>query len=222
MADGLGSVAEKAKNDALNNGTSLFKWFAVAGTREAELICNAPAASTQIAKATAELRQTRETISTESKEFDRNAHLKSSRKSMEDNMTFYEEREEDLKSDLAAEITQSTPISQSIDDIRAELDNLREILGPKDAAFHSILKRSCALPGPSFSSLVKISRAGPNKLVCDAFRAGSIWSPLHVDTAIDDITLRCSEATALDVGDASTKNEDVIDTAAEPRSSNCS
>lgn len=59
---------EKVKKDALNNVGSFRVLVTAACMREVELVSNASAASDQMEKATAELRQTRNTISMQSKE----------------------------------------------------------------------------------------------------------------------------------------------------------
>lgn len=68
-------VMNKSSIDALNHVTSLRKRVVVSGKHDAELLTNASASFKQIARASAVLSQVRDTISTESEELARNAHL---------------------------------------------------------------------------------------------------------------------------------------------------
>lgn len=71
-----------------------------------------------------ELRQAQETISTRSKELARLTQLNSSVKCLEDNVALYEVSEDYLKIELAAEINNSTRLSQLVYDICAEVVDL--------------------------------------------------------------------------------------------------
>lgn len=73
-----------------------------------ELPSKASSASSQIASATAELRQARNTISMQSKELAKNAQLRMSMKSLEDNVAFYNGSEGSPKSEFAVMTTKST------------------------------------------------------------------------------------------------------------------
>lgn len=61
---GLVSVAEKPDNNDLSNVTSLRGLVVAARTSEAELLCRASAASSQLARAAVELRRLRDSILT--------------------------------------------------------------------------------------------------------------------------------------------------------------
>lgn len=93
----------------------------VAGMREAELVSSVSAASSHISRATAVLRQACDTISTQSKKLATVAQLKSSMKSLEDNVAFHEASGEDLKSELVPTTTETTRLSQLFDDVRANV-----------------------------------------------------------------------------------------------------
>lgn len=104
----------------------------VSGTREAKLPSGASVPSSQIERATAELPQAGNTITTQSMDVAKIAQLKSSIKRVEDRVRFYEACEKDMKSELEASITKSTRIGQLFDDIHAEVVDLREWLRGKD------------------------------------------------------------------------------------------
>lgn len=70
---------------------------AAATLREAKLICNASAASEQIARSPAALHQACDTITTQSKKLASVAQLKSSTKSPENRVAFHEASEDELK-----------------------------------------------------------------------------------------------------------------------------
>lgn len=72
------------------------------GLREEELLFSASAASSQKAKATAEMRQTHDTIGTRSKELMNISQLKTSIKGLKDSESFYEASEESLNGNLEA------------------------------------------------------------------------------------------------------------------------
>lgn len=78
----LALETEIAKKDNSNDVPSLRELSTAARTREAELLSNELAASSQMAMVTAELRLSGDTISTKSKKFAKAAHLKSSIESM--------------------------------------------------------------------------------------------------------------------------------------------
>lgn len=113
----LVSIAEKSTNNALNDVMSLCERVAFAGTREAELLSNESTTLNKIATATAELRQARDTISTQSRELAKIAQLKMSIKSLQDNVAFYEASEESLKGELAAVTMESTRLGQLFDSV---------------------------------------------------------------------------------------------------------
>lgn len=95
---GLLSEAEKARKSALNDVASLTEPEAAASTRKAELFSSASAASSQMATATAELHQARDTITMQSERLAEVPLLRSFIKSLKDNVSFYEASEEELQS----------------------------------------------------------------------------------------------------------------------------
>lgn len=119
-------------------------------TREARLLSNASVVFDEMSRAPAELHQTRDTISTPSKELARVAQLKSSIKSIEDNVVVYEASKDELKKELAAVINDSAWLSKIVDDICAEMVYLRERLGARYGVIWSIVDDLCPLLGPSF------------------------------------------------------------------------
>lgn len=82
-------TAEKSTNNALNDVASLHGQLAVAGTGEAELLSRASVASSQIARATAQLCQPRDMIVSQSRELASIMQLKMSIESLENTMTLY-------------------------------------------------------------------------------------------------------------------------------------
>lgn len=59
--------------------------------------------------------------------------------------------------------------------------------------------------------LIENFRSGHNKLVSAVVRLGTFGSQVHVDAAVDGITLCSSDGIALDNGDRFTKSEEVFD-----------
>lgn len=88
-------------------------------------------------------------------------------------------------------------------------------MSARDGVSRSIVEDSSASLGPSLKDLVENLRAALNKSAEKAYCAGSIISHFHAVIAIDDITVRLSEGAASDDGDASTKDEDVVDPQAD-------
>lgn len=76
-------------------------------------MANTSASSRQIERATAELGQAWHTISAQSKGLEEIVHFKSSIKSVEDNVTFYEVNAEDLNGELAKATAESTGLEYS-------------------------------------------------------------------------------------------------------------
>lgn len=58
---------------------------------------------------------------------------KTSIKTLEDNVAFYEASEENLKSELMVVRTESTALGQLFNDIRAEVADFQELLGVRHA-----------------------------------------------------------------------------------------
>lgn len=132
-------------------------------------------------------------------------------------MAFYEASEKILKSEIAAATTESTRLGQFFSNVCAEVTDLQERLGAMDAVVRSIVEDSCVSLGQYHRSLVENSRAGHNKSVREAFRAGFIGSQFHSDASINGIALHFSEGAASNDGDVSTKSEDVADPFADPK-----
>lgn len=126
-------------------------------------------------------------------------------------MASYEVSEENLRIELAAAKTESTRLSQAVDDIRANMVDVRECLGVKNTVIRSIVEDLCASRGPFLRSLAKNFRAGLKKSVSEAFCASFIGSQFHADAAIDGIAIRFFECAPSDDGVGSTESEDVID-----------
>lgn len=113
------------------------------------MFASAWAASGQIARATAELRQACDTISTQRREFAKIAQLTMSIKILEGNIAFYKVSEADLKGKLAKIMAKSTRLEESFDGTRTPVLDLREKLAPKDAVVRSIVQDSCVTLRPS-------------------------------------------------------------------------
>lgn len=65
-----------------------------------------------------------------------------------------------------------------------------------------IVQELCVSIGPSLRSVVENFCVDFDRSVNEAVHAGSVGSQFHIDSAIEDITLRFSESTASDDGDA--------------------
>lgn len=94
-------AGKKSKKNALTEVTRLLGGVAVVRMCEAKLLSNASVVSRQITRATTKLCQTRGMISMQSKGLARIAQLKTSKKRLENNVTFYEVSKESLKNELA-------------------------------------------------------------------------------------------------------------------------
>lgn len=80
----------------------------------------------------------------QSKELARTEQLEPFITGLEYDVPLYEVSDEDLKSELAAEITDSTRLGQLLDGARADEIDLPERLGTNDAVIISIVQDSCA------------------------------------------------------------------------------
>lgn len=196
----------------------------VASTREAELLSGALAASIEIERATAELYQACDTISTQSKLFAKIVHWKTSIKNVEDNVAFHIASKKNVKTELAAATTNKTRLGQLYDNAPAKVADLQERLGVRGVVIQFIVEDSCATFGPSPMSLVENFCASLNESVSEAFRAsaGSIGSQFHVDAAGDGITRYFLEGSASDNENCSTKGKTVLIPWLTPRSLSCS
>lgn len=93
--------------------------------------------------------------------------------------------------------------------------DVRERLGASHGVIWSIVEDSCASVESSLQGLVDGFRADLNKSTADVFRAGSIGSEFHAETAIDGTTLRFSDGSGSDDGAGSTKGGVVYDPPAD-------
>lgn len=118
------SVVKMSANNTLKDVDSFFGRVTAASTHEAELRSSPSATLSVRARATAELRQARDTISTQNKKLAEVMHLKMSINSLKDSIAFYKAREESLKSELSAEMTESTRIGLIFDDTSADVVDL--------------------------------------------------------------------------------------------------
>lgn len=86
--------------------------------------------------------------------------------------------------------------------------------GAKVGVIQSIAEDSCASLRPSLIGLAESFLACLNQSGNEVFGAGSIGSQLHVNTAIDDITLRFQKGAASDDCLGFSKVEEVVDPSA--------
>lgn len=104
--------AGKAEKSALEDASGLLERFAVTNREAQQLLFDAFAGSSQMAGATTELRWGRDTNSTPGKRLARIANLRSSMKSLGDEVSLYETSEEELKNATVAAIKDSTRLNQ--------------------------------------------------------------------------------------------------------------
>lgn len=209
MPERVPSLAEKAKNNVVNDVFSLREQLLFARIRELKLLSKAPGASAQKASATAELRQAGDRISTKSKKLTKLAQSETFTKSLADNVAFHAAKKEDLKKELALQIVRSTRLGQLFYDLRAEVFPFRESLGTKNPVIGSVVEDLYASLGLSPKCLVEEFLSSPNSIASEAFCADTYGSQYHADDAVDGITVRLSEGTALNDTNGSTKSEDV-------------
>lgn len=107
----LVSVAWLLKDNVLNDVTNLIGLIEAPSTREVKRLSSEPPASSQITRATAEIRQARNTLSRQSEELAKHAQLKMSMKFLWNSVAFHEASKNDLKSALAAAIMEVIRIS---------------------------------------------------------------------------------------------------------------
>lgn len=118
------SVAERSKNNALNDVTSLHAQAVTDTNRETELLSSVSAFSIQIARATAELHQSCDTITMQNKELAEIVLLKISIKSVEDNVALYKASNESFNCERAEATTESTRPDKFFDIVSAKVANL--------------------------------------------------------------------------------------------------
>lgn len=119
-------IAQKLLNNALNYVSSFRERVAVSGTRGSELLSSSSAALGPLSTTAAELHQTRDMISTRSKELAKFSLLNMSIRGLYDNAGFYEASEKGLKGDIAEEMAKSTQLGELFDSTRAQRVYLRE------------------------------------------------------------------------------------------------
>lgn len=133
----------------------------------------------------------------------------------EDTAAFHKTSKDELKNELAATTKNSTGIGQLLNDIRAEVVDLQEKFGAKDAVIRTIVEDSCVSLVQTLRRLVENFRAGHCKSVNKVFPAGSIGSQFHVNAAIHGITDQVSECAASDDGHDLNKGKDFVDLPAD-------
>lgn len=107
-------------------------------------------------RATTELRQAGDTISTQSEKLGKIAHLKSSIKSPEDIVSFHRAGKNELKNELAVVIKGRTWLSQLAADIRVEVADMRDRSGAKNIVMPSVIEDLYASSRPSSKVKLRI------------------------------------------------------------------
>lgn len=92
--------------------------------------------------------------------------------------------------------------------MRAEVVDLEDRLTVRDAVARLIVKDSCATPDPSLRRIVEAFRASLDKSLSETFPIVSIDYQIHIDTAVNSITLRFLEFAGSDDVEGSIKGED--------------
>lgn len=128
----FGSVAAQLKNSTFNDIVSLSEGVAVVSKQEKELLSNASAASSQVARTTAKLRRARNTIMMQNRELANISPFTRFVKILKDSVALYEASKESLKSELAVATTDSTQLGQLFDGLRGEIADLQERFGAND------------------------------------------------------------------------------------------
>lgn len=134
-------------SNTLDHSASLRERVSAAGTCEAKVLSSSSEASSQITRATTELHQAHDTVSTRDTELVRTAQLKMSIKSLEDNVEFYEGSEVSLKIGFATVTTESINFGQLFDSTRAEVVDFQKKLISEDFIARFIVEDSCATLG---------------------------------------------------------------------------
>lgn len=83
-------------------------------------------------------------------------------KTIKDNVSFYQSSEDELKKEIAAAINEIILPSQSVDDISAEVADLREQTAARDGVILSIIEDLCRLLLLYLRGPVDISHVVPN------------------------------------------------------------
>lgn len=96
-------------------------------------------ASGEIDRATAEVRQARIVISTQSNKLEIITQLKMPIESLDNNVAFYKPGEECLENELAKATAESTCFDELFDSMRAQTADLRKKLTAKQAVFNPII-----------------------------------------------------------------------------------
>lgn len=94
---GFISAAKKSTGDALNNVPDLLERVTASSRRQSEFFTNSATTLYQMDRATEELRQVRETITTQGKELMNIAQLQASIMDHDENVALYKASKEDLK-----------------------------------------------------------------------------------------------------------------------------
>lgn len=85
-----------------------------------------------------------------------------------------------LSSDLATKTTESTPLGQLLDSMRAERVDVEEQYAARNAVASFIVADFYAMPGPSVKGLVENNRAVRKKSVSEAICVGSTDPQYHI------------------------------------------
>lgn len=104
---------------------------------------------------------------------------------LENYVSFYKASGKRVKSDPAAGTTESTRYGQLLAGVQSKVNGSQIMLSTREAVTRSIMEGSLSIVEPSLRSLFEIFRAGFNKSVFEAFRAGSIGSQSHADADME-------------------------------------
>lgn len=199
----------------MSYATILQERLAGPSTPETELLSNGSAASSQIARATAFLRDAHHKIAARSGKLAKVAPMKASIKVPEDNVAFYDTIEESLKEESTAAITTRIRLSQFYNSVLAKMADFQECFDARNTVFRSIVENACVTLGPLIMGLIEKCCRAPNKLMRKAVPACFTCSQLHANSAVDGIPLRFSGYFASNSG--STENKNVAEPPASPK-----
>lgn len=139
--------------------------------------------------------------------------MKTSIKSREDNVAFYEARKEGLKKVARSTVECKTFGNKLPASVRQWLNS--EKWAAKDATVNLIVQDWCATHGLSLKDLVETFCAGFYKSVIIGFCYSYSDSKLYKDTSVDGITFQLSGGAASEEGGALTKSKEAVDSVDE-------
>lgn len=142
-----------------------------------------------------------------------NCAVKTSIKSLADNISFDETSEEDLKGVLARATAQSTRFVQLVDSACEQVAYLLKRLAAKCAVVKSILPDWYVTLGSFFRDLIEDIRTVLISSICYPFFHSSIEFKFHVNNANDGIALRLLGAAMLEEEGAYRNAKGVVDPA---------